>query len=150
MITLGTIHDRNIVYQQYNTSINWVKDFPTRKWCIAIIADEKKPAYFDEIIRKVIDRDVSYICGIGQQSDFIHDLADEELMIRDVERKYLPKHIIMTTGHNNLEEGLWFSIYATENNETEIDTIVILDVTNSAFDNIQELIKSFSLGFIPQ
>ena len=150
MVILGTIHNRNVVYQQYDTSINWIKDFPTGKWCIAFIADEKEPAYFDEIIREVIDRDVSYICGIGQQSDFIHDLADEELMIREVEGKYLPKHIIMTTGYNNLEEGLWFSIYATENRDTEIDTIVVLDVTRQAFDRIQTLINRFILGFIPQ
>jgi hypothetical protein len=55
-------------------------DFPNDNWCLILIADEKQTNYFDEIIRKAIDQNVGYICGVGQQADLIHMMAEEKIV----------------------------------------------------------------------
>jgi len=85
---------------EFDTAKNWILDFPTDNWCLILITDEKQTNYFDKIIRKAIDQNVGYICGVGQQADLIHMMADEEIVFRevDIDDYYLPKPHIMTVG----------------------------------------------------
>jgi hypothetical protein len=48
----------------------------------------------------------------------------------DIDGHYLPKHGIMTTWHNDFEEGIWFAIFAAYNEDVSIDKIIILNMTN--------------------
>lgn len=50
----------------------------------------------------------------------------------------------------DFENGIWFGIYTTHNEETEITQIMILDVTKEAFEKTAELIKQFELGYLPE
>ena len=145
------ITDRKIRFVEYDTAKNWIKNFPTDNWCLIIIADEKQTRYFDEIIRKSINRNVGYICAIGKQQELIHDLADEEIVFRDVniENRYLPNHTIMTVGDEDFEEGIWFGLNCTFNDESEIKEIVILDLTKDAYKPTVELIEKFEKGYLP-
>lgn len=149
METLGRILDREIKFEAYDTSKNWIADFPTENWALVIITEEENRNYFDEIIRKAIDRNVGYIHSIGKQHDLIHNMADEEIVKRDVEELYLPKHIIMTTGDEDFEDGMWYGIYNTLNEETEINQVLILDITKKAFEKTLELVRRFELGYLP-
>ena len=146
------ITDRKISFVEYDTSKNWIEKIPSDNWCLIIIADEKKQNYFDEIIRKSIDRNVGYICGVGKQHDLIHEMADEEIVFRevDIDDYYLPKHCIMTVGDEDFENGIWFGLNLTFNPETEINEIVILDLTKKAFSKTTELIKKMENGYLPQ
>ena len=150
MEILGRILERDIKFEVYDTSKNWIADFPTENWALVIIAEEENRNYFDEIIRKAIDRNVGYIHSIGKQHDLIHNIADEEIVIRDVENLYLPKHVIMTTGDEDFEDGMWYGIYVTLNEETEINQVVVLDVTKKAFEKTLELVEKFDLGYLPE
>ena len=150
MEILGRILDREIKFEVYDTSKNWIADLPKEKWCLVIIAEEENRNYFDEIIRKAIDKNVAYIHSVGKQYDLIHDLADEEIVIREVENLYLPKHVIMTTGDEDFENGIWFGTYITHNEETEITEVIILDVSRNAREKTIELVKKFELGYLPQ
>jgi hypothetical protein len=145
------ITDRKISFVEYDTSKNWIANFPKKNWCLIIIADEKKQNYFDEIIRKSIDRNVGYICGVGKQHDLIHEMADEEIVFRevDIDDYYLPKHCIMTVGDKDFENGIWFGLNLTFNNETEINEIIILDLTNKAYLKLMELIFKMEKGYLP-
>ncbi len=107
--------------------------------------------YFDEIIRKSIDRNVGYICGVGKQADLIHDMADEEICFRDVdiEDYYLPEHNIMTVSDEDVEKGIWFGLNLTANPETDIDETVIVDLTKKAFGKTKQLIKKLENGYLP-
>ncbi len=145
------ITDRKLKFIEFDTSKNWITDFPKDNWCLIIIADENKPTYFDDIIRKSIDRNVGYICAIGKQHELIHNMADEEIVYRDanIEDHYLPKHHIMTVGDENFEDGLWFGLNLTFNDETDINEIIILDVTKEAFKKTLDLIDKFEKGYLP-
>ena len=151
MEKIAEINNRNITFEEYDTSKNWIAEFPTENWCLVIVAEEENRNYFDEIIRKSIDRNVAYIHSVGKQHILIHDMADEELVFRDIdiENHYLPKHLIMTTGQEDFENGIWFGIYATDSNETEIEQVVILDVSRNVREKTIELIKKFELGYVP-
>ena len=150
MEKLAEIHDRKIKFEVYDTSKNWIADFPNEKWCLVIITEDENNKYFDEIIRKAIDRNVGYIFSVGKQQDLIHNMADEEILSRDVENLYLPKHIVMTAGEEDFENGIWCGIYITHQDETEIEQVIILDVTKKAFDKTAELVKKFESGYVPE
>ncbi len=136
---------------EFDTTKNWISDFPTDNWCLILIADERQTSYFDEIIRKSIDRNVGYIYGVGRQAKLIHDMADVEIGFRDVDidDHYLPEHLIMTVDDEDFEDGIWCGINLTFNPETEINEIVIVDVTKKAFKKTTELIKKFENGYLP-
>ena len=150
MLKLTEINNREIQFVEFNTSEDWVENFPNENWCLVIIAEEKNTNYFDEIIRKSIDRNVGYIFSVGNQHDFIHDLADEILLIRDFENLYLPNHIVMTAGDKDFENGIWSGISITHQDETEINQIIILDVARKYLNRTTELIKKFENGYIPE
>lgn len=145
------IINRKISFVEFDTAKNWIANFPNENWCLIIIADEKEQNYFDEIIRKSIDRNVGYVCGVGKQHDLIHEMADEEIVFRevDIDDYYLPKHCIMTVGDEDFENGIWFGLNLTFNPETEINEIVILDLTKKAFTKTTELIKKIENGYLP-
>ncbi|HEY8688382.1 MAG TPA: hypothetical protein VIM07_04045 [Chitinophagaceae bacterium] len=151
METLGKIKDRLIKFGEFNTSTNWLEEFPNNNWCLIILADEKNKNYFEEIIGKSIDRNVAYICAVGKQYELIHDLADEEIVFRevDIENNYLPKHLIITVGEKDFENGIWFGIYSTLNSESEINEIIIIDVTKKYRKDTFELIEKFKNGYFP-
>jgi hypothetical protein len=150
MKILAEIHNRQIKYEEFDTSKNWFSDLPNENWCLVIIAEEENRNYFDEIIRKAIDKNVGYIFGVGKQQDLIHAMADDEIIIRDIENRYLPKHIVMTAGEKDFENGIWCGIYITYQDEIEIDQVIILDVTKKAFEKTAELVRQFESGYIPE
>ena len=152
MEKLAKIINRQITFEVYDTSKNWIADFPTENWALVIVADDENKNYFDEIIRKAIDRNVGYIHCVGKQHDLIHNMADEEIVFRDVdiEKLHLPKHIIMTTGIEDFENGIWYGIYVTHNEETEINHVVILDITKKAFKKTLKLVRKFENGYLPK
>jgi len=152
MKTIGKIIDREIKFEDYDTSKNWIADFPQENWGLIIIAEEENRNYFGEIIRKAIDRNVGYIHSVGKQHDLIHNMADDEIVFRDVdiENYHLPKHLIITTSDEDFENGIWSGTYLIHNEETEIKQIIILDVTKKALEKTAELIKLFELGYLPK
>ena len=75
-----------------------------------------------------------------------HDLIDEEIAFRevDIDKPYLPKHFIMTTWHHDFSEGLWFGIFAANNDEVCIEKVLILDMTEGKeLKRINDLIEEF-------
>jgi len=150
MEKLAEIRNRHIKFEEFNTSKNWIAEFPNEDWCLVIIADEENRNYFDEIIRKAIDRNVGYIYSVGKQYDLIHDMADDVLLIRDIENQYLPKHIVMTAGEEDFENGIWNGINITYQDETEMNQVIILDLTKKAFEKTAKLVRQFKLGYIPE
>ena len=152
MQKLAEILDRKILFEEFDTSKNWISDFPNENWCLIIIAEEENKNYFQEIIRKTIERNVGYIFSVGKQHELIHYMADEEIIFRevDIENHYLPKHSIMTAGDEDFENGVSQGIYITYQSEIQINQVVILDVTRQAFSKTYELVSKFESGYLPE
>ena len=126
------INSRNVVLVEYNTDQNWFSQLPNQNWLCVLVSDDRDRNYLDEVISKIINKNVCYLCTVGKQCELVHDLADEEIAFRefDFDKPYLPEYDIMTTWHQDFEEGIWFSIIAAHHDEIEIETVVILDMTN--------------------
>ncbi|MCB9237360.1 MAG: hypothetical protein H6580_05480 [Flammeovirgaceae bacterium] len=94
--------------------------------------NDRQRNYIDEVISKIINNDVCYVCTVGQNCELNHDLIDEEIVFRkvDIDDHYLPKHDIMTTWHTDFDEGIWFAFFAAYDEDVSIDKVVILDMTN--------------------
>ncbi|WP_028668099.1 DUF7684 family protein [Runella zeae] len=126
------IHSRNVVLVEYNTTQNWYAQIPNQNWLCVLISDNTARRYLDEVIAKIIAKDVCWISTVGKQCAMLHDLVDEEITFRevDIDKLYLPQHHIMTTWHTNFEEGIWFSIIAANADEIDIETVILLDMTH--------------------
>jgi hypothetical protein len=126
------INSRDVVFVEYHTAQNWFSQLPSRNWLCVLVSDDRDRNYLDEVISKIINKNVCYLCTVGKQCELVHDLADEEIVFRevDVDKPYLPEHGIITTWHHDFEEGIWFSIIAAHHDEIEIETVAILDMTN--------------------
>ncbi|CAG5070017.1 hypothetical protein DYBT9623_02757 [Dyadobacter sp. CECT 9623] len=126
------LNNRRIDIIEYNTYTNWASQLPNSNWLCILVSDDRERRYLDEVINKIIARDVCWVAAIGNQCELLHDLVDEEVAFRgvDIDSLYLPKHDIMTTFHRDFQEGIWFSIYAAHDEEFEIETITILDLTS--------------------
>lgn len=126
------LNDRKILTVEYSTEKNWFSQLPDKDWLCVLVVNEKPRRYIDEVISKILAKDVCYVCTIGKQCELVHDLIDDEIAFREVEieNRYLPNHEIMTTWHNDFEEGIWFAIFAAYDNKITINKVIILDMTD--------------------
>ncbi|HNP24721.1 MAG TPA: hypothetical protein PKM63_12130 [Panacibacter sp.] len=116
---------------------------PTSNWLCILVDNDRHRRYLDEVIGKIINNDVCYVCTIGHSCEMTHDLVDEEIAFRNVdfEMQYLPKHHIMTIWHTDFDEGIWFAVYDAHHEEIQIDKVVVLDMTSGdEFDRINKLL----------
>jgi hypothetical protein len=146
MKIIGEINNQIISFVEYDTSKNWIKDFPNENWGLIIIAEARNTSVFNEVIGKSIERNVSCICSVGKQHDLIHEMVDEEIVFREVDMEdlYLPKHMITTLSNRDFENGIWEGIYLAN-----IGQIVILDVTKNARAIVAAFIAKLEDGYLP-
>ncbi|WP_031528619.1 DUF7684 family protein [Dyadobacter crusticola] len=131
------LYGRRVIHIEYDTATNWSSRLPNANWLCILVSDRRERRYLDEVISKIIEKDVGWVATIGSQCELVHDLIDEEIAFRmaDIEPLYLPKHNIMTTFHHDFSDGIWFSIVAADDDEFEIKSVVILDLTEGASDD---------------
>ncbi len=142
-----SLHGRRVTLIEYDITANWSNGLPNANWLCVLVSDDRERRYLDEVINKIIGKDVGWVATIGSQCELVHDLIDEEIAFRlaDIEPLYLPKHDIMTTFHHDFADGIWFSIVAARDDDFDIETVVILDLTSGARnDDIQAALKSLS------
>ena len=144
-----TLNNRELIFSTYSTEKNWEKDLPKENWLCIVVDNDRPRQYIDEVISKIIENDVCWVLSIGQSCELIHDLVDEEIVCRqvDIDDRYLPKHEIMTTWHRDFDEGIWFGIFAANDEDVQIDKVLILDMTaGEERQRITKLIDSFNEG----
>ena len=128
------LHGRRVILAEYYTATYWSSRLPNANWLCILVSDHRERRYLGEVINKIIAKDVGWVATIGTPCELVHDLIDEEIAFRkaDIEPLYLPKHDIMTTFHHDFADGIWFSVVPAHDDDFEIETVVILDVTGGA------------------
>ena len=150
---LGNINNREIIYQKHGLEVNWAKTIPNNNWLLFALVESDNTDILDEVARKVIDNNVCYICCAGTSGKKMHDLIDENLVIRDleIEKHFLPSHQVITTWHESIEDGLWFALNCAFNETVIIEKVYCLEIDKSSSKkSIEELIDKFSAGYIPE
>jgi hypothetical protein len=127
-----SINNREIIFVQYSTEKNWLGEIPNCNWLCILVVNDKPRRYIDEVISKIINKDVCYVCTVGKSCELTHDLIDEEIVFRevDIDNLHLLKHDIITTWHPNIVEGIEFAVLAANHDQVRIEKIVILDMTD--------------------
>ncbi len=141
-----TLNDREIILVTYSTEYNWTDKLPDSNWLCILVDNDRPRNYINEVVSKLIEKDVVWVCTLGQSSEKVHDLIDEELAYReaDIEALYLPEHDVMTTWHNNFDEGIWFGIYSANDESHKINKVVILDMTGGKeSEKINKLLEGY-------
>jgi hypothetical protein len=123
------INQISIPLAEYRADKNWLAELPTQDWLCILIINEKHCPYLDEILPKLLLRNVAWFCTIGSQCEWAHDLLDEEIVFREAESLYFPTHPVMTTWHDDFKEGIWFTLFAAQDNQVTLKQIAILDLT---------------------
>lgn len=150
MKDFGQINGRRIKYLSIADS-DWETKLPTKNWLVIPFGHEKNFKLIENVAKICLDRKVNYVCTIGQACESIHDTFDEEV----VERVYVKAQQIdqaiygdgepMTTWHNNSEEGIWFAINAAFADKADIDSIVIIDLTeNGGLETIENIVSKMA------
>lgn len=138
------VHERDIVFIKYSTQENWMKDLPKSNWLCILIDNDRPRNYLDEVISKIINNNVCYICTFGESCEKTHDLIDNEIAYRetDIDKPYMPDHFIMTTWHEDFHEGIFYAFDVSFHEQVNIDTIAILDMTDGrGIQRIKEILN---------
>jgi hypothetical protein len=140
-----TINDREISIVQYSLKEDWYKQIPNENWLCVIVEDDAPRRYLDEIICKIIEKNVCYVCCLGSTCERTHDMIDDEIVFRevDIDQLYLPSHMIMTTWHDSsLKEAMWDVVNVSFHESIDINKMVFLDMTNGS-EKIEETLLTF-------
>jgi len=120
---------------------------PDEKLLLLVLVDNKTKEELNQIACSAIDNNVCYSCCVGKQSELLHDIIDEVFLLRQigVEKGHLPQQdVLMTTWHYELDEALWFAIFAADNSPEIINTIFCLDVAETPIKSeLEGLIKKY-------
>lgn len=140
---LGVINSRRIIYVHTRTE-NWKKSLPTSNWLVLPIGHKKDRKGIEEVKESCPSNGVKYVCSLGQECEFIHDVFDDSIVekrIREgksVEREEDFEYEPMTTWHNDFNVGVWFAIHTAYDDYVDIDTVVFLDMTdNGELERVQ-------------
>jgi hypothetical protein len=123
------INQRTVSLVEYRTDKDWLAELPTQDWLCILVINEKHRVYLDELLPKLLLRNVAWVCTIGRECEWAHDLLDEEIVVREVAGLYLPPHQIMTTWHDDFEEGIWFALFAAQGDQEALKQVAIVDLT---------------------
>lgn len=135
METLGQVNNREILYLCTKNTKNWDEQLPVNNWVALIVGDDRDIDRIADIAEKCLEKNVCYVCAIGQQCELIHDIFDELIVKREIAKRgniNSPddfENSAMTTWHNEFEEGFWFATSAAFHEYTEIKEVICLDMT---------------------
>lgn len=139
------INNRTVSLVEYRTDRNWLDQLPQRGWLCVLVAEEKRRTYAEEVVAKLLLRDVAWVCTVGAAGEWVHDLLDEGLVFREVEALYLPPHAIMTTWHDDVKECVWFALYTAHHEAVLFDQVAVLDMTQgAALPEIEAYLKTLA------
>ena len=145
MKIIGKVGQRIVNYLKFDRNSIWHGNLPNSNWAVVIISDDSGIERIDEIICKCLNNNVLYISSIGKQSKIIEDIADENIVLMDLNDNIHP----ITTSHNKKDEGLWFATVIANHSESEINEVVIIDmVQEDMYDNLVEQIKYLNVNYL--
>ena len=111
MTKIGEHNDRQILYLNVRTDLQWFEKLPLSNWLAFTIADETDKDLLYDMTAKCLDRNVLYTCSVGELASEAEDYFDEEIVWKQVQIEELTgkpqdyETSPMTTFHRNFDEG---------------------------------------------
>jgi len=158
--TIGQIDDRKIYYLSVYETANWADKLPDKNWLVIPICDRRDADMLDKVAKVCLDKNVLYVCTVGEECEWAHDWFDETILLNRIDKK-LPistpddfDEEPMTTWHIDFDEGFWFactSAFPTIQEEyIKVDRVVCIDLTErSRKKHLADLIIKIKSGWLP-
>jgi hypothetical protein len=138
------------------TDPDWLDNLPTENWLVFPIGNDKDLEGYSKFADKCIDNNVLYVCAAGQNGEFIHDIFDELIVWKKIEKDEGVdtqddfENAPMTTWHNNFSEGFWFAILAAHHGRKDINKVVCVDFTTKGVkQHLTNLIDKINNSWLP-
>lgn len=160
MDNIGQIDNKKIYYLSVNKTADWADKLPDKNWLVVPICDNRDTELLDKFAHACLDKNVLYVCAVGQECEWAHDWFDETVLVNRINKK-LPisspddfDEEPMTTWHNDFDEGLWFaatSAFPSIHNEyVYVDKVVCLDLTDKSYkQRLTDLTLKINSGWLP-
>jgi hypothetical protein len=152
----SAINNRDVFYLQLKNNLAELKTAELSNWVVFVIADDINLHFLDAFADLCIEKDVLYVCAVGQACSQVDDLFDMNMVMRDIEERPKPswfrsdEDVLMTTWHHKFEEGFWFCTTQTTYEVHLIDTVLVANLTEKDYlPKVIELTKLISEGWLP-
>ena len=156
MERLGKINDKNILYVYWEDINKSRSELPTQNWLVFVIGNDKLETEYLKLAKICIDRKVLFACTAGKECQLIHDTFDQVDINRlkkngDYDKlEDLSIYFVMTTSHEDFDEGFWFAATTAFSEFGDIEKVVCVDFTDKKVKyDLQELITKIHEGWLP-
>ena len=154
MELLGKIQHRKIYYLQIRNNRDWKSQLPDRDWIAFTIANKEDEELVASSTRILLENNVSYTCSAGGMARLTEDYIDEEICWMQVNAEEIDAsksdEVVVTTSHENFEEGFWFAAMVANKENFDVDKLVCLDYTKRKVrGHIMALIRKLNEGWLP-
>ncbi|WP_293306952.1 hypothetical protein [Pedobacter sp. UBA5917] len=156
MQQFGLVNGRKIFYTNVRRDSEWFKKLPGGNWCAFTITDDEDSDLVDLVVEKSLKNQMAYVCNTGQLADKVELSFDLKIVEKAIEQESITKipfdydQSPITTAHKNFGEGFWFSLFAAQNEENDINTVICIDFTKKGVkNNIQSLIEKINNDWLP-
>ena len=150
------INNRKIVYLDIVDDLREFNALPLNKWILFVIEDDIMNPVLPFFASLCIEKDVVYVCSAGKACSEMDDLFDMEMVNREMEGKYIPEWIqndddvLMTTWHEDFDEGFCFATTVAGYNDIPITDVVVVNLTKQKYlRKIEELTQRINEGWAP-
>jgi hypothetical protein len=145
MQKLGEANKRLIHYIKINENPYWDINLPKSNWSVIIFANSSTIENINEAVSKCLEKSVLHIASIGNQSEIIEDIADENISLKEMNDMLINDNYPITTSHKEENEGLWSAIFVMQHSLSEINEVVILDISNQRnYENFYKQVEQIT------
>jgi len=151
-----TINDRAIYYLDIQQDLQPFEAAELNNWVLFVIEDNIRNPILGQFADMCIDKDILSICAAGKAGSEVDDVFDFKMVDRGMEGKKLPSwfqtddDVLMTSWHENFDEGFWFALTTANYRELPIETVVVANLTGDNYlPIIQRLTKQIAVGWLP-
>jgi len=155
MDKIGEYNERLIFYQQIRNP-DWETGLPDNTWLVILVGHNKDYDLIRKISGICLDKNVHYLCALGEACKFIHDIFDETIYEKRIEKGLSiekPDDFIeepMTTWHDEFNEGVWFALTCAYHEYFAINNVVCLDLNpEGEKDRLINVIQMIQSGWLP-
>lgn len=147
---LTQINDKRIFYENVrHTQYSILDTLNVGKWIGVIIANAEDNLLVDGVVKKCLDNNIGFVCCAGEISEKLEASFDHEIVHRIIEKDNEADNDdhICTVNDLEIEEALFFAIYAADPDKTLYNNIICIDLTKGKPEEIIASIEKLRIEY---
>ncbi len=142
MECIAQINGRKVFYAHVDEA-KLPAHFPVENVCMLAVADDVSKEKLQAFSDAALVKNVKYFCAVGKDRDALEFAFDTSS---------IEKHqFVMTTGHDDLKEAVWFASKVAYHEKDEITALVCIIVDNDEAEKrrLIDAIRAVESGWEP-